>query len=102
VYRPRNIDKLFFMLGVGTMWFKKKRFRTRDTKIVFLHPVGSEGHVVYSSASMPCDINTIFFMLGWNWYRFYKKRAGTHYAELVFLHPVGYAGHVVHSATIQV
>jgi hypothetical protein len=63
---------------------------------VFLHPVGSVGHVVHSDLSEPPNINALFFLLGWDQYRFDKKRVGTHYAELVFLHPLGSVGHVVH------
>jgi hypothetical protein len=33
--------------------FNKKNPRTRYDVLVFLHPVGSVGHVVYSSASGP-------------------------------------------------
>jgi hypothetical protein len=35
-----NIDALFFMLVWDRYRFQKKRTRTRDTELVFLHPVG--------------------------------------------------------------
>jgi hypothetical protein len=63
---------------------------------MFLHPVGSVGHVVPFGVSGAQNMDVLFFMLGSDWYRFHKRRVGTHYAELVFLHPMGYADHVVH------
>jgi hypothetical protein len=44
-----NIDALF-MLGWDLYGFNEKRFRTRYAKLVFLHPMGSVGHVVHSNA----------------------------------------------------
>jgi hypothetical protein len=64
---------------------------------VFLHPIGSTGHVVHFGASGPQNINTIFFILEWAQCSLHEKRTGTRYSELEFLHPVGSAGHVVHS-----
>jgi hypothetical protein len=66
-------------------------------ELVFLHPVGSAGHVVHLGASEVQNVNALFFMVGWGLYGFDKKRAGTRYADLVFLHPVGSAGYIVHS-----
>jgi hypothetical protein len=65
---------------------------------VFLHTVGSAGHVVHFGASGARNVNTLYFMLGWDWYRFHKKCVRTRYAELEFLHLVGPADHVVHSS----
>jgi hypothetical protein len=50
-FRARNIDTLFFILGWDQYGFDKKRVETHYTDLVFLHPVGSTGLVVYSGAS---------------------------------------------------
>jgi hypothetical protein len=42
--------------------------KTRYVELVFLHPVGSAGHVVHSSMSRTQNIDALFFMLGWDRY----------------------------------
>jgi hypothetical protein len=64
---------------------------------MFLHPVGSVGHVVHSGVLGVQNVDTIFFMFRWDRYGFHKKRAGTRYAKLLLLHPVGSVSHIVHS-----
>jgi hypothetical protein len=46
----RNVDARFFMLGWARCYFPKKRAETRYIKVVFLHLVGSAGHVVHFGA----------------------------------------------------
>jgi hypothetical protein len=46
----RNINALFSMPGWGRYEFHKNGARTLYTKILFLHPVGSTGHVAHSGA----------------------------------------------------
>jgi hypothetical protein len=42
---------LFSMVWWDRYGFKKNRVRAHYTELVFLHPVGSAGHVVHSGAS---------------------------------------------------
>jgi hypothetical protein len=42
---------LFFMVEWDRYRFNKKRVGTRYAELVFLHPVGSVGHVVHTGAS---------------------------------------------------
>jgi hypothetical protein len=80
----RIIGALFFMLGWDWYGFHKNHAGTRYAEPVFLHLVGSAGHVVHSGASGSRNVDALFFMLGWDWYGFYKKRDGARYAKLVF------------------
>jgi hypothetical protein len=47
----RNVNTLFFMLESAQCNFHKKCAGTRYVIFVFLHPMGSVGHVVYSGLS---------------------------------------------------
>jgi hypothetical protein len=64
------------MLGWDQYRLDKKSTRTRFAEIVFLHPMGSVGHVVHSGASMARNTDVLIFMLGWDQYGFHKKRTG--------------------------
>jgi hypothetical protein len=63
--------------------FHQKDVGTRYVQLVFLYPVVSSGHVVYSGASRAQNMLALFFMLEWDRYGFNKKRTGTHYTKLV-------------------
>jgi hypothetical protein len=67
------------------------------TELLFLHPVGSAGHVVQSGGVWGANRRRTIFHAEWDRYGFDKKQFRRRYAKLVFLHPVGSAGHVVHS-----
>jgi hypothetical protein len=85
------------MLGWDQYGFDKKRDGTNYVELVFLHHMGSMGHIVHSDVSGTRNGDTLFLMLRWDRYGFDKRRVGTRYTELVFLHPIGSAGHVVYS-----
>jgi hypothetical protein len=61
------------MLGWDQYGFDKKRAGTRYAELVFLHPVGSVGHVVHSGAFGALNVDALFFMLVWDQYEFDKK-----------------------------
>jgi hypothetical protein len=60
-----------------------KDIGTRYAQLVFLYPMVSSGHVVYSGASGARNMLALFLMLEWDRYGFNKKRIGTHYTKLV-------------------
>jgi hypothetical protein len=49
----RNLDALFFLLGLARCGFHKKCAGTCYAELVFLHPVEAEGQIVHSGASGP-------------------------------------------------
>jgi methionine aminopeptidase len=85
------------MLGWDRFGSHKKRTMIRYVKLMFLHLVGSVGHIVHSGSSRAQNVDTLFFIPGWAQCKSHKKRIETRYTKLVFLHPVGSMGHVVHS-----
>jgi hypothetical protein len=87
---------------VGLVRIGQKAWLHTFAELVFLHLVGSTGHVVHSGAFGARNIDKLLFMLRWDWYEFDKKSAETRYAELVFLYPMGHTGHVVHSGAFRV
>jgi hypothetical protein len=60
----QNGDGLYFMLGWVRCNFHNKRAWTRYNEHVFLHPVGSVGHVVPSIATEMRNIDVIFSYSG--------------------------------------
>jgi hypothetical protein len=55
-----KINALLLMLGWARCDFHKKRTGARSTELVFLHPVGSVGHVVHFGASGLRNIDALF------------------------------------------
>jgi hypothetical protein len=86
-----KVDTLFFMLGWYRYRFHEKHTGTRYVELVFLHPVGSTGHVVHS-ARPGCETSEHYFSCLGGSGMDSKKHNGTHYVELVFLHLAGSAG----------
>jgi hypothetical protein len=55
----------FSMLGWARCGFHKKHTRTRYVELMFLHPVGSAGHLVHFGACGPRKVDAIVFIVGW-------------------------------------
>jgi hypothetical protein len=101
VRRGVKHDRTIFHALVGRYDFDKKRVGTRYAEHMFLHSMGSVGHIVDSSASGVRNDDALFFIPGCARCCFHKKRVGTRYAKLVFLHSLESASHVVHSGASE-
>jgi hypothetical protein len=77
--------------------FHKKRVRTRDAKIVFLHQLGSTGHVVHPMCPRHETSTHYFSCSGGTGTDSTNSALGHVTLNLCCLNPVGYAGHIVHS-----
>jgi hypothetical protein len=52
------------MLGWARCGFHRKLAGICYAELVFLHPLGSAGHIVYSDVSKAPIVDELFFMLG--------------------------------------
>jgi hypothetical protein len=62
--RGTKHDCTIFHAHLGPVWIRKRHVRPRYVKLVFLHPVGSTGHLVCYGASGARNFDALFFMLG--------------------------------------
>jgi hypothetical protein len=82
------------MLRWDRCGFHKKRAGRRYDQLVFLHLVGSTGHIVHSGVTGRVMSMHYFLSSGELDAVSIKKRSQTRYAELVFLNLVGSTGHI--------
>jgi hypothetical protein len=68
-----HVDAVFFMLGWDWFEFDKSHAGTRYAELVFLHLVGTVGHIVHSGASEARNGDALFFMIHQNRYGLDKK-----------------------------
>jgi hypothetical protein len=84
------------MLGSDRYGFDKKHTELHYAKHVFLHPVGSVGHIVRCGVSGH-ETSMHYFSCSGGPGIDSLKSALEHITPLEFLHPLGSSGHVVHS-----
>jgi hypothetical protein len=72
------------MLRWAQCGFHKKHDVTCYAQLVFLHLMGSVGHIRNSGASGQRNIDALFFILGWDRYGFNKKALGHFTLHLCF------------------
>jgi hypothetical protein len=72
------------MLGWDQYGFDNKCIRTNYAKLLFLHPVGSAGHVVHFGSSGERIIDTIFFKVSWAGTDLIKSASGHVMLNLCF------------------
>jgi hypothetical protein len=87
------------MLWWAQCSFYKKRVGTRYAKIVFLHLVGSAGHIVHSGARGAPNVGALFSCWGGPGTVSIKIAPGDVTPTLCFLHLVGSTGHRSRSAS---
>jgi hypothetical protein len=80
----RIVDAIFFLLVWDRYVFQKKRIKTSDTELVFLHLLGYAGHVVRC-----CKSGCTIFLAQVGPLRIPQKHVSLPYAKLVSLHLVG-------------
>jgi hypothetical protein len=71
--RARNAKHHFSCSGGTGTNSTKKHVGALYAKLVFLHPVGSVGHVVHSGVYRARNVEALFFLLRWDQNGFHKK-----------------------------
>jgi hypothetical protein len=90
------VDTLFFMLRWARCRFHKKRDGTRYAELVFLHLVGSAGHVVHNNASGVRIVDALIFHACVGLVQFPQKARRDRLSRTCVFHPVGSVGLIVH------
>jgi hypothetical protein len=81
---------------VGPVQIPQGRARTHSVNCVFLHPVGSTGHVLHFMRPRPKKL-THYFLCSGGTGRIPQKARRETLHQTCFLHAVGSMGAVVHS-----
>jgi hypothetical protein len=75
-FEPRNIKTLCFIFGLSWYRFNKKRVRSHYSELLFLHPVGSVGHIGHSDVSGSRNVYALFSCSGGTGAVFTKSASG--------------------------